>query len=452
MHRIEKGIEVLEWAIKNKCSLTSALQNFQLSEPYLRSIRKKDKSHRLFQKFSDLYEEAIRAAYNKPPDDLIDRKTVIKKGSITFDKDKGILDATGRNHVSTLEMLIKEAKIDQRLWSIDRHVVNKWDVTTKEGKTYQNWQIKAWLNKRIEVEQAIDFESMYKDMLSSHKPIKYAPHKYVKKKENNLLEINIFDLHLGKLCWGEEVNNNYDTKIAIKRFKYALETLVGRAGGYDFERIVFPVGNDFFNSDGHLNTTTLGTMQDDDSRWQKTFRTGWKLLVWGIDFLSQYAPVDVLVIPANHDFTKSFFLGETLSAWYRNSKDVNINNGPNPRKYYEYGNTLIGYTHGDKEKPEALRSLMAHEAKDAWARTAYKEFHLGHQHRKIAFNQVVKSSLTHEELGMVVRYMSSLAGTDAWHHSMGFLGPVRAAEGFLWNKESGLVGNFNANIKLNDDL
>lgn len=310
-----------------------------------------------------------------------------------------------------------------------------------EWTTTVNYQIKVWLKKKIDFETAISLEDFYINLLKKHRPAVYTGIKHQKNKSNNLLEISIYDLHVGKLCWSEEVENNYDTKIASTRFNYALRDLLKKAESSQYEKILFIVGNDFFNSDTHTNTTTAGTRQDEDSRWQKTFRTGSKLLIEGIDLMRSYAPVDVLVIPGNHDHTKSFFLGETLYAWYRNDKLVNVNNSANPRKYYEYGNVLLGFTHGNNEKPEKLRSLMAWEAKDQWSRTVYREFHLGHQHRK----------LMHEELGLVIRSMSSLAGTDAWHHQSGFIGPTRAAEAFLWNKESGLSASFNSNIRIGDD-
>lgn len=452
---IDLAIQVLEWCIQNKKKQSEGLSHFNLNESFIRKGKKKaidDKDPRA-QVLESLQRKVESSIYvNRTDFDDPSRDTIIDKNTVEWKQDQGILDAKGKNHVKTLDQIISEAKIDLRVWSVDRHVINKWDVTNKLGKTYQNWQVKVWLSKREEVQQVIDHEKMYKELLASHKPVKYQTWAYPKITEHNLLEINIFDLHIGKLCWSDEVNNNYDTKIAKARFVHAIETLVQRVKGYQFERIVFPVGNDFFNVDNHINTTTQGTRQDEDSRWQKTFRTGVHLLVYGIDVLRQLAPVDVLVIPGNHDGTKSFFLGETLAAWYRDDKCVKVNNSANPRKYYEYGNVLIGYTHGNNEKHEALRSLMAHESREAWARTIYKEFHVGHQHRKLSEKHVVKSDFLKEELGVVIRAMSSLAGTDSWHHTMGYVGPVRAAEAFLWNKQTGLIGNFNVNIKLNDDL
>ena len=47
--------------------------------------------------------------------------------------------------IKTLDDLIRVCEIDTDLWRIDRHVVNSWEVTTKEAQTYTNFQVKAWL-------------------------------------------------------------------------------------------------------------------------------------------------------------------------------------------------------------------------------------------------------------------------------------------------------------------
>lgn len=443
--------EVLRWAIDKDASLQDAARHFGMADRSIRGTRIRYQDKPEGSDLMAMYKVLDARKSRDTATGVVNDGRSVKRGSVKFDKSTGELDAVGNKRVKTLEDLLKEAKVDTRVWRVDHHVVNKWDSTTRSGQVHQNWQVKAWLIKNEGIEEAIKFEDFFKGMLAKHKPIKYSPVEYRKKTEQNLLEVNIFDLHLGKLCWAEEVNNNYDIKIASRRFRYAVENLMKRANGYQFERIVFPVGNDFFNSDTMTNTTTMGTHQHEDGRWQKTFRLGSKLLVEAIDFMRNYAPVDVLVIPGNHDWQRSFFLGEFLSAWYRDDKSVTVDNKANPRKYYEYGNVLLGFTHGNNERIDALRSLMAHEAREAWARTVYKEFHLGHQHRKISVKHVVKSDLTHEELGIIVRMMSSLAGTDSWHHTMGYLGPTRAAEGFIWNKQSGLLGNINVNIVLNDD-
>jgi hypothetical protein len=290
-------------------------------------------------------------------------------------------------------------------------------------------------------------------MIAGYKPpiLKVKPEKIrVDDDENNLLEISIFDLHVGKLAWAGETGENYDVKIARERFLTSIGVLLHRASGFNYSKILFPVGNDFFNSDNLFNTTTKGTPQDEDLRWQKTFKVGTQLLVDGINVLKQTGvPIEVMVIPGNHDMERSYYMGSFLEAWFRNDDTITINNGASPRKYYRHGEVLLGFTHGNEEKENSLPMIMANdiESKPLWSKTKFHEWHLGHQHRKknIKFTVLDKSQQLNEDLGVTVRYLSSLSGTEEWHHRKGYIGSIKAADAFIWNDELGLIAHLNSN-------
>lgn len=77
--------------------------------------------------------------------------------SNTNDKLDMIDEGNTRSYVSkgktirTLDQLLKECEVDLDIWKVDRHVVNKWDVTMKmpsgDVVTRENFQVKAWLTK-----------------------------------------------------------------------------------------------------------------------------------------------------------------------------------------------------------------------------------------------------------------------------------------------------------------
>lgn len=363
-------------------------------------------------------------------------------------------------HIKSLGDLLKAANVDEDVWNVKDFVINKWDVTSmKYAKpiTVQNFQVKARLERKVQEIRANLMIDVFKDMVKNYKAPLFD--NFIKNEmpfdmkhildENNLLEISIFDLHLGKLAWHGETGENYDTKIAKDRFLTAIKTLLYRANGFYFNRILFPVGNDFFNSDNLNNTTTHGTPQDEDLRWQKTYKVGVTLLVDAINTLKQTGvPVDVMVIPGNHDFERSFYMGEFLSAWFRNDKLVNIDNGASPRKYYNFGEVLLGFTHGSEEKIDSLPLIMANdlESKPFWSKTKFHEWHIGHQHRKK--NTTYRNITLNEDLGVTVRQLSSLTGTEEWHHKKGFIGQVKAADGFVWNDKLGLIAHLNSNLKI----
>lgn len=126
---------------------------------------------------------------------------------------------------------------------------------------------------------------------------------------DNVFVPSIFDLHLGKLAWGEETGEDYDIHIAQARFHAAINDLINKSSGYKVDEILFPVGNDIYNSDKALpySQTTAGTPQMDDTRWQKMFRIGVRLITEAIIKLSEIAPVKVPLVYSNHDFESILF-------------------------------------------------------------------------------------------------------------------------------------------------
>jgi len=206
------------------------------------------------------------------------------------------------------------------------------------------------------------------------------------------------------------------------------------------------VGNDFFHSDNSFPypQTTNGTPQQTDLRWQKSFREGRKLIMEVINFLSQFADVDIVVIPGNHDFQKSFYLGDVLEMAYSKNSNVTVDNRACVRKYYQYYNNLVGFSHGSpkNETEKRLLFLMPQEVPELWAKTKFREWHLGDRHHKRVIQ--LKSDLDHQ--GIIIRYMRSLTGDDAWHARKGFIGAQKGAEAYLYHKKYGMIANFNYNI------
>jgi len=140
-------------------------------------------------------------------------------------------------------------------------------------------------------------------------------------------------------------------------------------------------------------------------------------------------------VPGNHDWTRSFYAVQYLSAWYRQADDVLIDNSPKSRKYIRYGNSLIGFTHTDKEK-RRIFGCMQVEARKDWGETKYHEWHGGHLH----------SEQVKEDMGVVVRKLPSITAKDAWHYERGYQAQARN-QCFVWDKENGLENILVTNVK-----
>jgi hypothetical protein len=253
-----------------------------------------------------------------------------------------------------------------------------------------------------------------------------------------LYEIGIPDLHFGRLSWEEETGEDYDIKIARRMVDSVLRNLLSYADKFPINRILLPLGNDFFNVNDKEENTSHGTRQQEDTRWQKTFKTGRIMATGMIDLCAAIAPVDVVIVPGNHDEERIFYLGDALECWYHACSQVKIDNRAVKRKYYTYGKNLIGLSHGSEEQKK-LTALMPLEVPELWSTSKYREWHCGHIHRKSDMVQRVD-----EELGIVIRVLRSLAPADAWTFEHGFVGAVQAAEAFMWHPENGIVAQFTA--------
>jgi hypothetical protein len=253
---------------------------------------------------------------------------------------------------------------------------------------------------------------------------------------NKLLELPIMDLHLGKLAWDKESGDDYDLEIAEKLYKATIADILTRLKDTEIEWILFPIGQDFFNSDDDKGNTNKGTQQDMDSRWQKIYQKGCELVIWAIEQLRQIAPIDICYVAGNHCYTTSYYLTLNTFSWYRNCEDVKISLSPKARKYYQYGKCMIGYSHGEETKKRRDK-LMQAEAPEIWGNTIYREFHLGHLH----------SEHVTEYPGFIERRVSSITAPDAWHNRSGYVGTIRKAQAFIWDKENGLELIINSTVK-----
>lgn len=351
--------------------------------------------------------------------------------------------STISERIVTVDQLLAVHNLSLEDWDIEKQVVNTWEVGAKgpDGVvvTTPLFQVKVWLKSKKEVKELEDIRKDFLEELKKSSP--KVPFKFKKnKKKSHLLEINLFDLHLGKVAWAEETGDNYSLKKAIKLLEKSIEHFIQTTQHEQIDEILLPIGNDFFNSDrAHpFNATTKGTPQEEDTRWQKVFREGRRVLVEQIRKLSTVAPVRVIMIPGNHDYERNFYLGDSLEGWFHNDKNVTIDNSANPRKYYNYGNVLLGFTHGNEEKPADLPLIMAQEVPQLWANSRYREFHLGHFHSK----KIIKYRSTLEYQGVILKYMGSLSGTDSWHHKKGYIGNQKMSEAYLWDADLGLKANY----------
>lgn len=356
-------------------------------------------------------------------------QSINKDGTFTSNK----LIAITENELKNPESLLQAHGFNIKEWELVSARNNIWNVYSKQDGIQELYSSKIVVKPRTDISLA-EIREFYEELVNTYSlPI-------VKKYENKsglMFELPIVDLHLGKLSTPDIVKDEYNTQIARNCFNKVIDTCISRLKGTNVEKIIFPIGNDFFHYDVAASTTTGGTPQDTDVKHQTLFKNGVLLLIDGINKLSKEleAPIEVFCVQGNHDFLSSYHALMSLWCYFHNNENVHVNLGTSPRKYVQFGKCLLGFAHGDKEK-KRIEKIMQVEAAEMWGKTLYHEYHLGHLH----------SEQVTEDGGIIIRNLSSVTGTDAWHHNSGFVGAIRKCTCFLWDKENGLDSTFNVVI------
>ena len=249
------------------------------------------------------------------------------KESSTVEGDKWTISLP-QTRIHTLEELVKQFDIDLALWEIERFIANSWEVGIKVGKgddarvkTEPLYQVKAFLKKRVEVEDARNEVEELKKLAEGWAPTP-EPERLTVYPDDLMLEVNFPDSHLGKLAWGAETGHgNYDVKIAEHVYWEALETILDRTRHHRFNQILFVIGNDLLNSDDIEGRTTAGTYVSSDARYHKTFAAVRTLMIDAVERIRKVAPVKVIIVSGNHDQLSAWHLGDSLECFFHKYED-----------------------------------------------------------------------------------------------------------------------------------
>lgn len=166
---------------------------------------------------------------------------------------------------------------------------SQWEVQTKGGgkdilRSYRN---------DITPLQIKEFRDGLISDIKSFSPVNKFKPKELDIDTNNILLISIPDYHVGRESLSMNVVDTYINTIF---------NIIHKTDMSSIEKIVYVIGNDFFNSDNSAYTTTKGTQQFDYNTWKETWNFGKNLLLHSIECLKEYnLPVHVINVPGNHD-------------------------------------------------------------------------------------------------------------------------------------------------------
>lgn len=333
-----------------------------------------------------------------------------------------------RNRIMTLEDLLTQTEVDLDEYEVTRYKVNKWEQNSVDEWITQLIQVKADLARK-----QVNPTEIKREFLEDMKNL--SPHtEKIEYKETPLTwEINLADLHFGKVSAEEESTEEYVAflkKKIIKTMEYFEHMWVSEA--------IVAINGDLLNADGVKHKTTKGTDQDMQTPYRRACKHARKFLVWAIDMIAKKYKTKVIIIEGNHDEGTMFMIWEVLEGWYHNNPNVEVDNSDNPRKYHKFGKNLIWYTHGKFEKPDKFATLILSECRKELHDVEFIQGRMAHLHSTKKFVQ----QTVNEFNGIEIITLKSPTSEDRYHQQAGYTWSLRQIDTFLWDKEAWCIGNF----------
>lgn len=268
----------------------------------------------------------------------------------------------------------------------------------------------SWVKSSLDIDRAHDALRAMASALAEGiepQPLLDAPEHCSDRLANFVL---IGDPHVGMFSWGKEtLGPDWDLDIARRAHRDAGRLLLAESPRAARTYVIFM--GDTTHTDSYEGTTNRGKHRlDVDSRYPKMIDTAARMIEeMAVDAAAASPEVHVAFVPGNHDmhfaanariFFKRIFAGSR----------VQVIDTDSPFIYVEFGQTLLGFGHGEGAKPREQLDCMARDMSEAWGRTREHVCYHGHIH----------SEKSHEYSHGIVRAVPNLAPNDAHAAALGY--------------------------------
>lgn len=251
---------------------------------------------------------------------------------------------------------------------------------------------------------------------------------------DNLLVINLVDVHWNKLPFLGFDSDYFEKfeEMIYDRIRYLLH--LSRAT--PIARVVITIGHDFFQTNDGRGTTKKGTPVSHVLEYEDMYDIGVRILANCVAIASKNHVVDAYYVLANHDADVSWHASREIKLMFSKSPSVNVIADKLPFHYIEWGSSLIELVH-ENLKSGSPSTKMHVTAREAWGRTKYHYSIGGHLHGEF---------MTREKDGVTSMGSRALSDTDKWHYLEGYLSNIRGLQGYVFNKNEGLIATYSANL------
>jgi hypothetical protein len=154
--------------------------------------------------------------------------------------------------------------------------------------------------------------------------------------------------------------------------------------------------------------------------------------------LTKFKKVIVINARGNHDNDTAFALNMFLQGIYEKEPRVEVQGNRAKFNYIEFGKCLIGVNHGDKINTSRLVGTMTKMQAEAWGRTTFRRWWIGHIHHK---------TKQETDFGCMVESFNTLVPLESWHAACGY-GAERRITMITLHKEFGEVSRLEPSIEM----
>lgn len=247
--------------------------------------------------------------------------------------------------------------------------------------------------------------------------------------EDLAIMVPLGDPHFGMRAWAEESGEDWNLEVATRDLCWGIHALLHQmpATGHC---IIANLGDFFHVATLKGVTPRSGHVMDMAARSAEMYNAGLFAMRRCIETaLERHETVEVVNAIGNHDELLAHTMSQHLAAVYENNPRVKIQTAFKWRHYTRFGNTLMGFVHGDKTKDAQLPNLMAQEVPEMWSQTKYRWFLRGHDHHE--------SRVDHN--GVLVEQVPVIAAHDSHAVSHGWIA-ARNLRGYILHREHGEIG------------
>lgn len=372
---------------------------------------------------------------------LQDRPSYYKDGNIN--KIQRYTNCSREEIKSTLKQIKQENQLSEFQEFLEKNELSLENI--KKVKFWQNFQGDLRFSVDTKEEWYNDnsrFLEELKETLETYCPPIFTPQNI--NTNDSIAIINLYDAHIDKLVLIDETNPKGSVDDNCSKFENAFDKLLSQTLVYKPNKIIFPVGNDFFNANDARNTTVKGTPQDSSPFWKQSFIKGYEVIRRCIDKASQHAEVEIIMVISNHDADKLFYLGQLLKSTYEKNPFVSVEDTTKARKFIKYSNTLLGFGHGHNEKNyvATLPATIMIENKKVLPEIDYIHYFAGDIHHLEKF----QTKTSHDLKGCTITFLRPLSDVSKWEYEQGYVGGPKTAESYIFEKNKGLSANLLVHI------